>query len=472
MKKFSIINTAFDKTKKEMAISMAILLVLTFGLSGVFYVVESVAQPDVFESYSDALVWGYTRYIEGGDGVFDGGPVTVVGKVIASLFGFIGIAIVAIPAGLIGSGFIDAMEEEKHEQKIEGYYEPVTRLFKRGRNITAKEFFNNLPDGHPDKGRKLILVPRTVPLAKLQIRAGMDVKDIFELAQKHPEFRIVNVAAAFSEEDNIDDRLMLTHQPINRPYGYFVNRGSKITIVATSSVLDVNTGWFAYHLAKVGGFNYISKDVEVDMTDFDSFYSMSKEVKVNGQTRAELEKDKQGNKDKLERLAAKEENRKVFLRDLKTLAEGEDRWMFFVSTSVKNGSNHVDFCISNSKADGSMCAITTEAQEKYSDLTSLLYTCMKEEFSLVAEPSNRYPLENSFVGYHLKDTNPGLKFSAMRLSVSSDVVVKKNNTIVIIYRMAQCINQVLGGNGMMPEDAKDYETQGYGYTEHEWNRNA
>ena len=72
-----------------MVISLCIIIVLTCILSLIFLFVEHIAQPDVFADYGDAIVWAYTRYMEGGDGVFEGGPVTVVGKVIASLLGMI-----------------------------------------------------------------------------------------------------------------------------------------------------------------------------------------------------------------------------------------------------------------------------------------------------------------------------------------------------------------------------------------------
>ena len=112
------IRKAFSTTKNEMLISLCIIIVLTCILSLIFLFVEHIAQPDVFADYGDAIVWAYTRYMEGGDGVFEGGPVTVVGKVIASLLGIIGIAIVAIPAGLVGSGFMDAIAEEKREREL------------------------------------------------------------------------------------------------------------------------------------------------------------------------------------------------------------------------------------------------------------------------------------------------------------------------------------------------------------------
>jgi len=465
--KFSFFKRAFEATKHELLVSMAIVIVLTIVLSLIFFFVENKEQPDVFTSYSDALVWAYTRYIEGGDGVFDGGPETVTGKVIASLFGFIGIAIVAIPAGLIGSGFIDAMNEEKHEKEIEDYQEPLTRLFKRLRNLTAKEYFNSLPDDDPDKGRKLLVVPSSVPIAKIQIRAGMDMKDIYELTQKHPEFRLVNRAAAFSGEEDPEDRFMLTHQPINRSYGYMKDRKSKITIVSTSSVLEVNTGWFAYHLAKMGGFNYISKDVEVDITDFDSFYSMSKEPKVNGKTRKQLEENRRMNKKKLVKLKEKEQKRKDFMNDLSSLAFGEDRWLVFIFTSSKNSVNRQDISFSNSMTGGKECTIEEQNLAVYDALIETITSGMKEQFNLVADRSNRYPFEKSFVGYKLKAENPALHFNALRMNVASDVVIRDNRKIVILYNLAQLINKALGGSGMTAEDAKDFEKHVFGYSDME-----
>ena len=104
---------AFNNTKRELLLSLFFLIAITGVLSLIFMWREHTIQPDVFTGYGDVLAWAFSRYIEGGDGVFDGGPVTILGRVIAFLLGLIGIAIVAIPAGLIGSGFIEAIAEDK-----------------------------------------------------------------------------------------------------------------------------------------------------------------------------------------------------------------------------------------------------------------------------------------------------------------------------------------------------------------------
>lgn len=120
---FASFYRAFLNTRRELAVSLVILLCITFALSTVFYLVEHTEQPDVFDGWWSCAVWAYSRYIEGGDGVFEGGPVTVVGRTIAFMLGLIGIAIVAIPAGIIGSGFLDAIAEEKREKELDSFKE-------------------------------------------------------------------------------------------------------------------------------------------------------------------------------------------------------------------------------------------------------------------------------------------------------------------------------------------------------------
>jgi hypothetical protein len=93
LNRLQFVRKAFATTKHEMLISLGIILVLTVILSIIFYIVESIAQPDVYRNYWDALVWAYTRYIEGGDSVFEGGPATITGKVITSLFRIVGVKV-------------------------------------------------------------------------------------------------------------------------------------------------------------------------------------------------------------------------------------------------------------------------------------------------------------------------------------------------------------------------------------------
>lgn len=115
---FTLVVKAFKSTKHEMWVSLKILFCLTAMLTLVFYYYEHQAQPDVFSRFWQSLVWTLTQYLGNAETVMDKAPVTTVGKVVAVLLGLISIALVAVPAGLIGSGFMDAIAQEKREKEI------------------------------------------------------------------------------------------------------------------------------------------------------------------------------------------------------------------------------------------------------------------------------------------------------------------------------------------------------------------
>ena len=45
-----------------------------------------------------------------------------------------GVAIFAVPAGLIGSGLTDAMDEEKREDELNGFRRRMQKAFRRSAN--------------------------------------------------------------------------------------------------------------------------------------------------------------------------------------------------------------------------------------------------------------------------------------------------------------------------------------------------
>lgn len=42
-------------------------------------------------------------------------PVTTIGRIVAMVSSFVGIAIVALPAGIITAGYMDAISEERNQ---------------------------------------------------------------------------------------------------------------------------------------------------------------------------------------------------------------------------------------------------------------------------------------------------------------------------------------------------------------------
>lgn len=68
-------------------------------------------EPDTFGNYFDAIYWATVSLTTMGYG--DIYPVTTAGRIVTMLSSFVGIAIIALPAGIITAGYMDAVNEQK-----------------------------------------------------------------------------------------------------------------------------------------------------------------------------------------------------------------------------------------------------------------------------------------------------------------------------------------------------------------------
>lgn len=71
-------------------------------------------EPDTFETFFDAIYWATVSLTTVGYG--DIYPVTTTGKIITMIPSVFGIAIVALPAGVITAGYMDAINSEKNDK--------------------------------------------------------------------------------------------------------------------------------------------------------------------------------------------------------------------------------------------------------------------------------------------------------------------------------------------------------------------
>lgn len=68
-------------------------------------------EPDTFDNFFDAIYWATVSLTTMGYG--DIYPVTTAGRIVTMLSSFVGIAIIALPAGIITAGYMDAINEQK-----------------------------------------------------------------------------------------------------------------------------------------------------------------------------------------------------------------------------------------------------------------------------------------------------------------------------------------------------------------------
>ena len=106
-KSFDIITNVFRKQKKVLSAvaTMAVAYILISAL--VIYNVE----PDSFETFFDAIYWATISLTTVGYG--DIYPITTIGRIVTMFSSAFGIAIIALPSGVITAGYLEEISKDK-----------------------------------------------------------------------------------------------------------------------------------------------------------------------------------------------------------------------------------------------------------------------------------------------------------------------------------------------------------------------
>lgn len=106
-KSIRTVLNVFKKQKESLLVvcGMAVMYVLVSAL-----IVFNV-EPDSFGNYFDAVYWATVSLTTMGYG--DIYPITNAGRIVTMISSFMGIAIVALPAGIITSGFMEELQRDK-----------------------------------------------------------------------------------------------------------------------------------------------------------------------------------------------------------------------------------------------------------------------------------------------------------------------------------------------------------------------
>jgi voltage-gated potassium channel len=109
------LHTAVSSRRYELAASAGLaFLVILFGATAL-YLAEGQVQPDRFGSIPRALWWAVITMTTIGYG--DVYPVTPLGKCFAALVAAAGIAIIAMPTGILAAAFTDACQQDREKKE-------------------------------------------------------------------------------------------------------------------------------------------------------------------------------------------------------------------------------------------------------------------------------------------------------------------------------------------------------------------
>ena len=103
------------KRDELFSVVVVLLLLLLLASSMVFYA-ENGTQPEKFSSIPETMWWGIITITTVGYG--DVYPVTILGRTLAGAMAVLGIGLFALPAGILGSGFIQEVQQRPERESI------------------------------------------------------------------------------------------------------------------------------------------------------------------------------------------------------------------------------------------------------------------------------------------------------------------------------------------------------------------
>ena len=97
--------------RRALGATLVIIAILLVFSSSIIYLLEKDAQPEAFGSIPHALWWAVITMTTIGYG--DVVPQTLIGRICASVIGIISVGMVALPAGILASGFNEALHKRR-----------------------------------------------------------------------------------------------------------------------------------------------------------------------------------------------------------------------------------------------------------------------------------------------------------------------------------------------------------------------
>lgn len=428
MKSFRLLGDAIMSKKQELTVSLAFLSVLTVILSFLLYFAEHAAQPELCENGWKTMVWAFAKYLGDPGKIADFPLVTVWGNVIAIIVGVLGIAIFAVPAGLVSSGFIEVIGDRRKE-------EDAKKNAKKLRNAFERKL---------DRPTEFQIVPMFVSIPDIICRLKMSEPDVFSALENSTEFRLINLAATQTNDKHPEDRLAVEHFYSNTEYGLCIDRESKITIVSPSSLVDPIIGNFAYYVAKIGGFNYVSRELG-EMRPYKSYYLVN-DVDATPGLRAFL--------DDVDELASRRHGCCITLLAASGDSEPEYPTQFHFCCGGKKGDESMD--------SETMFFINEIDKTRFVDMYNELSEQLKSEFDIDSDIQKYH--DSSSPKVYIRHLKHSKSFNSFIVRIAWSAMCWDTRRILIAKTLADSISKHYAGRiDSYPEELK---RKGIGFSDY------
>jgi voltage-gated potassium channel len=223
------------------------------------------------------------------------------------------------------------------------------------------------------------------------------------------------LANSVNNADHPESKLVLINYVKNRPYGTFIDRGSKVTIVSTSGHTEPATGWLAYHIAKLGVFNYIAKEIESDMDNPTSYYNIPDSSKCP--------------------------NLPLFIEDLRRLADRPGSWVIPIleATGLRSRPTQFHFCYNSTKHDASYNDPTSLVKDyaTFDTLYNHMEQTLKEKFDYNCDKNEWYAIGKQNIGHRITASN------VFTLRIEAFVWIFDSRWGLAVKTIADCFHEIL-----------------------------
>ena len=273
-------------------------------------------------------------------------------------------------------------------------------------------------------------------------RMGMSEVDIIRTVDGSENFRIINLAATIPVDKCPQDKLAVEHFVINRPYGCCIDRGSRITIVSPSGIVDPVIGYFSYYLAKMGGFNYLSREVGITRP-YKSYYMSQYEGEVPGYDE--------------------------YMKDLESLTKAEGSWV--ITLLAASGANEPEYPsqihlgYGNEREDASLDSATSLIHDKAcaEQLFADIEATMDADFNIKTDRQKYHSTASPKLFLrqlpNIKDIN------GLVVRIAWSCTAWDSRRMLIAKTLSDIFNRNLQPNNIPAED-RELKVKGIGYNDY------
>ncbi|MCS6824100.1 MAG: ion transporter [Cytophagaceae bacterium] len=235
-----LIAKILSEKRRELLGTLIIAVAVLVVASTLFYYIEKPAQPDKLPNIVNAFWWCIITLTTIGYG--DMVPVTLVGKIIGSLIAVFGVLLMAIPIGILSTGFVQNMEALSKQKRLSVI-----------RNI-IKDAFRKKYSQHLG----CEVMRGAISIEAIRVALEISDEEIIKLAEGKNDFRYRRLLVF--ENGTINRKLCLEYRICNTEYGIYNRRPSDICIVCPESYSKQSIGYLSYCVAEMLKCSHISNE--------------------------------------------------------------------------------------------------------------------------------------------------------------------------------------------------------------------